>query len=150
MPHAPDTLIVLADAEHARLVRHGPAAGFVTVDTLTSEAAGQRAAELMTDRLGRSFESAGTTRHGISPRHDPLEGAREVFARVIAARIASETFDRLLLVAPSHTLARLQDALDAGARGKLGGTLDKDLLKTPDAALAAHLHPWDLHPAGSA
>ena len=150
MPDGPDTLIVLADAEHARLVRYGPAAGYVTVDTLASNAAGQRAAELVTDRLGRSFESASPTRHGIAPRHDPREGPREAFARAIAARIAAETFDRLLLVAPARTLALLQDTLEPGARAKLAGTLDKDLVKTPDAALAAHLHPWDLHPRGSA
>jgi protein required for attachment to host cells len=149
MPHQPDTLIVLADAEHARLVRHGPAAGFVTVETLDSGAAGLRAAELVSDRQGRSFESASPTRHSIAARHDPREGPREAFARAVAARIGTEKFARLLLVAPARTLALIEGALDAGARGKLGGTLDKDLLKTPDAALAEHLLPLYVHLPGS-
>ena len=141
MRHPGQLLIVLADGEHARLVRPGAVSGFVTVAAMTSDTAGQRTSGLVSDRQGRAFESASPTRHAIAPKHDPKQTARAAFAREVAARIGTEAFESLVLVAPPRTLATLREAIGAPARERLCGVLEKDLLKTPDAALEAHLHP---------
>ncbi len=141
MRHPDQLLIVLADGEHARLVRPGAVAGFVTVAEMTSRTAGARTQDLVSDRQGRAFESGNPTRHAIAPHHDPKRTAAEAFARAVADRIATEPFETLLLGAPAHTLAPLQAALDPAAQARLAGVLRKDLLKTPDDALAPHLHP---------
>jgi protein required for attachment to host cells len=55
---------------------------------------------------------------------------------------ASDEFDELLLVAPPRALQDLVAALDAAARTKLVGSLEKDLTKTPDHELWPHLREW--------
>ncbi len=71
---------------------------------------------------------------------------KEKFARLVGEQInaaaARDEFDELLLVAPPRALQELQDALDAVARAKLVGTLEKDLVKTPDHELWPHVREW--------
>ena len=140
MRHPERLLIVLADGERARLVRPGAVSGFATDAVLTSDTAGKRSSDLVSDRQGRSFESASPTRHAFTPRHDPKQQAELAFAQAVAARIDTERFDALVLVALPRSLALLTEALGAPARAKLHATLPKDLMKTPDAELGAHLH----------
>lgn len=48
-------------------------------------------------------------------------------------------FDELLLVAPARALHELRESLDKSTKAKLVGTLEKDLVKTPDHELWPHL-----------
>ncbi|MDE2006378.1 MAG: host attachment protein [Rhodospirillales bacterium] len=140
MRHPERLLIVLADGEHARLVRPGAVSGFATLATLAAGMAGQRTSDMVSDRQGRAFESASPTRHAFTPRHDPKREAHVAFAHEVAARIGEESFDALVLVAPPRTLAPLTEALPAPARERLRGSVAKDLTKVADAELGAHLH----------
>jgi hypothetical protein len=54
---------------------------------LDSRFAHRSGSELVSDRLGRSFESANPTRHAIAPRRDPGTAARVQFARAVAAEL---------------------------------------------------------------
>ena len=72
--------------------------------------------------------------------------AKDTFTRLVAeelsAAAARDEFDELLLVAPPRALHELREALDATAKAKLVGTLEKDLVKTPDHALWPHVRQW--------
>lgn len=139
-------LIVIADGEHARLVRQAKDNALHTQTVLESATAGARSAELGTDHPGATFHTGATAHHAIEPRHDLHTAAKETFAREVAKEIKTSMDEaedlRLLLVAPSHTLSSLQDALDPVAKQRVVGTLSKDLVKVPDHQLQPHLRQW--------
>ena len=141
----PKTWLAIVDAEHARFVALD-AGCFLTVQTLTSPIAGQRRSAIAGDRLGRTFESAGALRHAIAPRSDPRAPGRQRFAVQVAAELnaaaARELFARLILVAPARTLPAIEEALDPGVRRGIAARVAKNLTKTPDGDLAAHLPSW--------
>lgn len=68
----------------------------------------------------------------------------------IFTQMGAIMFDELVLVAPSHALSELTDALDTTTRAKLIATLAKDFVKTPDHELWPHLKEWvrPVHRAG--
>ena len=146
MTHSKVWLAIIG-GEHARFVRHD-GHRFHTLRTEASGTAGQRTAELVSDRLGRSFESAGILRHAITPRSDPHTREKEHFAAHIAAEIntaaSRSLFASLILAGPSRTLQAVEEALDPGVRRKIAGRLAKNLMKVSDLDLAGHFPAWPL------
>jgi protein required for attachment to host cells len=138
--------ILIADGEHARLLR--PAEDNVphVANSFDSATAHRMAHELVSDRPGRAFESARPGSHGVAPRHDPHRMEQAKFAHFIAEQLcraaANEAFDRLVLVAPAHVLNDIEVALDERTTAKVVGRLAKDLAKVPNHALSPHLHEW--------
>jgi protein required for attachment to host cells len=146
MATLPVLRIAIADGEHARFVQPDADNELRTVGSLDSASAHLRSRDIGSDKPGRSFESSSSTRHGVGPRHDLHAMAKERFIQAVAEQLnaasASEEFSQLVLVAPARALGELRDGLDAGARAKLIGTLEKDLVKTPDHELSPHLREW--------
>jgi protein required for attachment to host cells len=155
MPQHHKLCFVIADGGHARFMRPASDNALQTFETVDSTKAHKQDHDLVSGRPGRVAESATTGRHAYSPRHDPHEMAKDRFAHSIGRRIneasASDIFNELILVAPSHVLSELTDALDTTTREKLQGTLAKDLVKTPDHELWPHLKQWvkPTHRAGT-
>jgi protein required for attachment to host cells len=144
MRHRGTLWVIAADGEHARIVaRQARSEAFHTMITLDSPHAGERSAELGTDRPGRAFESASPARHAITPRQDLHEKAEREFLRSVAQRINQAAvlrqFDQLVLVAPSRAMPILRDTLSPQARLRLVATVRKDLTKVPDHEIAAHI-----------
>ena len=82
----------------------------------------------------------------MEPRSDPHDRAKIKFADLVAEQICAaskaDEFHELVLVAPAHVLAELQDKLDSTTRAKLTGTLAKDLVHVPNHDLWPHLKEW--------
>lgn len=139
-------LMVIADGEHARFVRPAEDNGLHTQYALNSSAAGLRSADRGSDHPGAAFHSGASAHHAVAPRHDPHVLAEEEFARSVAAQVNVEVKRsdelELVLVAPPHTLAILQEELDAVARSRVLGALAKDLVKVPNERLQPHLKTW--------
>lgn len=140
------SLFVIADAEHARFVRIAANGALHTVEAFDSVAVHRRPSDLGSDHPGAAFHSTSTAHHAFVPRHDPQEVASHQFAAAISDEInmafARGEFDRLVLAALPHTAQVLSERLSTGAASVLIGTLDKDLVKTPDDALSTHLRAW--------
>lgn len=138
--------IIIADGEHARFVQPDADNTLRTVSSLNSASAHQRSRDIGTDRPGRAFESGTTARHAVGPRHDLHAMEQERFVRLVGEQINAasgrDEFDELLLVAPPRVLHELREALDAVTRTKLVGTLEKDLVKTPDHELWPLVREW--------
>ncbi|MBO0711207.1 MAG: host attachment protein [Acetobacteraceae bacterium] len=98
---------------------------------------------LGTDRPGRVRESQGGARHAYEPRYDLHEGRKADFAEIVAERLerAAKTgqFDRLVLIAPPATLGHLRAAIGEQARGRLRGTLARDLTRARSEAISKQL-----------
>jgi len=146
MPKTPRLIIVIADGEHARIVRPRLDHVLRTEKRLDSEAAHKQSSDLGSDAPGASFHSDSSAHHALAPRHDPHRLAEEAFARVVATEVNQMTgdaaFDRLVIAAPDHSLALIRGALDETTRVKLVGTLAKDLVKVPDDELAPHFQDF--------
>lgn len=140
-----DTIWVLvADSGRARLFRAGGARAPLEEQTdLVMPAARLREQELLSDRPGRAFDSAGRGRHAM----EPATPAKEVESRRFAARIAAlldaerqaGAFARLVLVAPPAFLGQLRAALGDPVRALVGAEVHKDLVRLDAAALREHL-----------
>lgn len=137
---------LIADGEHARFVEADAYNVLRTSRSFDSASAHLASHDIGSDRPGRSFESATQGSHGIAPRHDPHQLEKAKFAHFVADETgiaAGEgVFDRLVLVAPTHCLHEIEDALDARTAAMVTGRLAKDLVKTPDHELSPHLREW--------
>ena len=133
--------ILIADGEHARLLRPDADNVLHIATSFDSASAHLASHELGPDRQGRSFES-----DVVVPRRDPHQMAKTKFARFVAECLnevsADDGFDRLVLVAPAHALREIESSLDAATARKLIGKLAKDLVKVPNHALSSHLQDW--------
>ncbi len=139
------TWILIADAGRARVLQNmGPGKGTTAVDGLASESALPSSTnEIVADRQGRSFESTGSTRHPMEPRTDPREQMKRSYLEMLAdqldGKLQAGAFDRLVVVAPPQALGILRAAFSDRVRSAVSGELAKDLTKTPDHDLGAHL-----------
>ena len=146
MPQTHKLCFLVADGEHARFLRPAEDNALHAFETMNSATAHLRTSDLVSDRSGRSFESDSVTRHAHTPRHDPHDEAKKKFAHIVAARAnalsAADAFHELVLVAPSHILSEIADALDQPAAARVTGRLAKDLTKVPEHDLPPHLKEW--------
>lgn len=126
----PKVWILLADAEHARVVAPAVKQGqFLTEVT---------------------FKAPGTVaQHGGASRVDPHAQAKTHYAQALAAELArhANAFDQLVLAAPPHTLHDLRSAISGAVAAKVVDSINKDLVKLNDHDVSAHLAKWWLVPA---
>jgi protein required for attachment to host cells len=138
------TWIVIADGANARVLEsHGPAQALAPVEAMTMSGDHRANHEILADRPSRTHESVGPTRHAIEPATDPHRDLKRTFAEhvvdTLTARLATKSFDRFVLVAPPKTLGDLRAALTPALRAVLHAEVTKDLIKTPQNEIAAHL-----------
>jgi protein required for attachment to host cells len=140
----PPTWIVIADGARARVFAHaGPGKGLQAV--LDNESADARAhiGDIVSDRAGRTFDSAGEGRHGYEPPVDPKREAQLAFARSLARALEDglnrHRFERLVIAAPPRALGDLRACLSKAVAAAVVHELPKDLTNLPDHALADHL-----------
>jgi protein required for attachment to host cells len=99
--------------------------------------------ELMPDRAGRAFSSAGPARSAIEPHSDPHRQLKRNFVQRLADALAhgwrDRAYDHLIMVGAPAALGDLRAALSPEVRAKVTAEVPKDLTQIPDAAVAEHL-----------
>jgi len=142
--HANPFLIVVADGAAAHFYElPGPGKPLrpAGIDSMTQPNQPSRA--LTSDRPGRSFESASTTRHAVAPKSDPHDLEELRFSRAVAETIeqalAKSPHSRLVLVAAPTFLGQLRQALGSGLADRIHAELPRDLVRTPMNELPKHL-----------
>ena len=60
---------------------------------------------------------------------------------MLASRLRSKAYDRLVIVAAPSALGDLRPAISEQVRAKVTGEVAKDLTKTPDGEVAGHFQP---------
>ena len=136
------TQFVIADAAHARWVKHSEKADdFVTVDVLKAEDRPHGSPQ------GVVFEGSSGRRFTVEEADEARRAHHDAFAVLVAERINLEAaqggFERLAVVAPARTLSAIEHHLSAEASAKLTRRLAKDLVKTPDHELGLWLRPLE-------
>lgn len=113
--------VVVADESRAiiysRKTRRGP---LLELSSLENEMSRSKTSELISDRGGRSYDSAGKGRHTMArEKSDPKRHLAEAFAKQIAERIGKATHvgscRGYALVAPPRFLGILRDAVSIAA-----------------------------------
>lgn len=144
-------LYVIADGGRARFIERDSQGRFRTASSFESSSLHKQSRDIATDRPGRVFESADSSRHGIEPRLDPHEAEKRSFVDLVVAEIgrahAARSFDQFVFVAPPKVVGEFRRAAPATLASALKCTLQKDLTNTPDQDLTAHLSPEALREA---
>ena len=138
------TWILIADGARARIVlNEGPGSGVTAVEGGLFEQDLKPTREIMADRAGRTFDSAGTGRHAMEQPTDPVRQEKRHFAHHLADHladaVAKNAFDRLVVVAAPSALGDLRAAMSDKVRDRIHAELPKDLTKVPNDKLASHL-----------
>lgn len=138
------TWIIVADGGHARILANdGPGKGLHQIKGAHWDGDRQPSREIMADKPGSAFDSAGQGRHGVAPSADPREQVETAFLHqlvgYLSAHEASDAFDRLVLVAEPHALGILRKQLPGSLQQRIYGELDRDLTKVPVDKIGDHL-----------
>jgi len=150
MTRHPMTWIAVADSAHAAIyAQAAPGAALAAVPGGALASPNLKGGEIVSDRPGRAFDSAGQGRHAMESEVDPRRQETLAFVREVAAlleaRAKRNEFDRLVLVAPPRTLGDLREALDKTVKSRVAAEIAKDLVALkPDelrARLADELRP---------
>jgi protein required for attachment to host cells len=138
------TWILVADGAQAQVFEHGgPGKGLAAVKDLHFEEKHLKAQDIMADRPGRSFASAGPgTRSAMEYSSNPVEVREERFVRALADKLEvlrqQGRFDRLIIAAAPAALGDIRPALSDGVKDTVIAELPKDLTNIPQPQLDRH------------
>ena len=138
-----NTWVVVADGTRARLFNRHKNRTLEEFDTLLSPEHRLHEGDLVTDRDGRSFDSAGSGRHAMGNKNAAKDHEMANFARRLAARLDegrnAGQLERLVLIAPPRFLGQLRANLSGPASDLVALTIGKELTTLPAAKLEAHV-----------
>lgn len=137
-----DTWLLVANGSVARLFKINNKHSLSEVTILEHPESHLRTRDLVTDTLGRDFESNNPTRHAMEPKTTPKQQEFIDFARRIAsyleeARINGK-YEHLYLVAGPSLLGLLRQELTAPTSKLIKGEANKDLTHLPTHELSSH------------
>jgi len=138
------TWIVIADGNQAKVFEHdGPGKGLRALKDLQFEQEPLKASDIMADKPGRSFASAGPgSRSSMEYSSDPVALRERKFveklANVLNEKQSQGKFDRLVIAAAPAALGDIRPALSDQVKETILAELPKDLTNIPVPKLAAH------------
>lgn len=142
MIKAPKCWFVVADASRAIAYRRRQdRPGYDEVARWESPTAAKPAADLVSDRPGRAFDSRGGQRHAMEPPTDPRLLAKQAFAAEVAEALnaaqAAKSFENFVLFAPARMQSEIRKRLAGPTAEAMAQTVDKDLTQAPALDLYA-------------
>jgi len=137
------TWVLIADGAQARILEYtGPSKGLVQIEGLKFQDAHMKNREIMADRPGRAFSSAGFGRSAMEQRTDPSDHREAEFLRSVAELINQKSlenaFRRLVIAAPPQALGDLRRFLTPATMEKVKAEISKDLTTVPILQLGKH------------
>jgi len=135
---------VVADGDQAKIIENdGPGKGMHAIKDLGLEQAHLKARDIMADKPGRAFSSAGPgSRSAVDYKTDPVQDRERKFverlAEMLDQKYTEGAFERLVIAAAPSALGDLRPALSEELRKAVVAELPKDLTNIPTANLAEH------------
>ncbi len=138
------TWILIANGARARVMQaEGVGKGITALPSMVFGQDAKKTSDIMADRPGRTFDSAGAGRHSMAYHSEPERGRERAFAAMLIGTLQRAyeegEFERLVLVAPPQALGDLREALPLDLAKTLRGTLAKDLTQLPNSKIPKHL-----------
>jgi protein required for attachment to host cells len=138
-----NTWVVVADGTRARLFNRHKNRKLEEFDTLLSPAHRLHEGDLVTDRDGRAFDSAGSGRHAMGNKNVAKDHEMTLFAKRLAARLeegrTAGELERLVLIAPPRFLGQLRIQLSGPSADLVALAIDKELTTLTADKLEAHV-----------
>lgn len=136
--------IVVGDSSRCRIFSQEKRFGELTyVDELEHAASRLSDADLISDRPGRSFDSAGQGRHAMEPRTEPQTEQAVRFARRIATMLdrgrVENRFESVVLMLEPSFLGILREHLTKGLRPRVESEIAVNLSRASEKSILAKL-----------
>lgn len=133
------TWIMVANASNARLFTNsGPNKGLELVKELIHPESRERAAELVSDRIG-NYAGSGSYSQPTSPKeHEAERFALEIAHELEQGRV-NNAYEKLIVVTSSHFMGLLNGRITAQVKNKISESINKDYTHLPVKELAGHL-----------
>lgn len=133
------TWIMVANASHAKLFANkGPNKGLELLKELAHPQSRDKAAELVSDRVG-NFAGSGS----YAQPTDPKEHEAERFALEIAHELeqgrVSNAYEKLVMVTSAHFMGLLNGRITQQVKQRISGSINKDYTHLPVKELSGHL-----------
>ena len=126
-----NTWILVANATVARIFVAENNQKLKEIDLLEHPEGRLHERDLVSDRPGRAYESANTSRHAMDYQTSPKKHEIELFARRISnhldAAYNAGKFDKLYIVANPQFLGLLRQTIVSPVEKHIAGEVDKDM-----------------------
>jgi protein required for attachment to host cells len=138
------TWILIANGARARVLEHISSSHNITaVKDMEYSQESLSSSEIMADKPGRAFSTAGTSRSAMQPATDPVAKREADFAHGLAEilndKFSKKAFNRLVIFAAPKTLGDIREALSENIKTAIIAEIAKDLTKVPNDKIAKHL-----------
>lgn len=138
----PITWIMVANASHAKLfTNQGPHKGLQLVKELQHPESREKAANLVSDRVG-NFQGSGSYAQPTDPKqHEAERFALEISHELEAGRVGN-AYEKLILVASAPFLGLVNTRLTSQVKHKISESINKDYTHLAAKELAGHLEGY--------
>lgn len=138
-----DTWLLVANSSIARLFKVIKKQSLEEMKVLEHPESHLHTRDLVSDKMGRDFESVGPARHSIEPHISPKQQEFINFAKQIAryldeARLKGE-YERLYLVAGPSLLGHLRHELSPSTAKLVQAEANKDITHLTPQEMVSHL-----------
>ncbi|MDD3529876.1 MAG: host attachment protein [Gallionellaceae bacterium] len=133
------TWIMVANASHAKLFSNkGPNKGLELIKELEHPESREKAAELVSDRIG-NYAGSGS----YAQPTDPKEHEAERFALQIAQELeqgrVNNAYEKLVVVTSAHFMGLLNNRISQQVKNRISESINKDYTHLPVKELSGHL-----------
>ena len=145
-PLKPPTWLLVADGSQAKIFELAAKGRIQEKDALAVDHPPTR--ELVSDRPGRTFDSAGQGRHAMEPPTDAHEKAEADFLRSVAKRLEAgcqrKEFEELIVIAAPRALGLLRQLLPESVKDATTREVSHDLTGFTNPALETYLREHEI------
>lgn len=136
------TWILVANASQAKLFANlGPKKGLQLVKELEHPESREKAANLVSDRVG-NYQGSGSYAQPTPPKEHEAERFAQELSRELEEGRVNNAYERLILIASAHFMGLLNNRLTSHVRSKVTESIEKDYTRLPIKELAAHLEGY--------
>jgi protein required for attachment to host cells len=137
------TWILVANSATARIFNMESNGSLTELKALMHPASRLHQRDLVSDREGRSFESAYPAHHALEPPTPAKQVEFAIFAKLISDHLNEEhragKFNKLYIAASPHFLGLLRKDFSPQIVETIAGEIDKDITHLPASEVKAHL-----------
>lgn len=138
-----NTWVMVANSTIARFFEVEKSGALKEIESFVHPESRMHARDLVSDRPGRSYESATVARHAIEPRTSPKEVEENEFAKQISDHLHTAhqegKFKHLYIASSPHFLGLLRQCMTSTTMHALKAEIDKDITHMPPLDIRKHL-----------
>jgi protein required for attachment to host cells len=130
---------MVANASQAKLyANNGPKKGLQLVKELLHPESREKAANLVSDRIG-NYAGSGSYAQPTDPKEHEAERFALELSRELEDGRVKNAYEKLIVVASSHFMGLLNQRISGQVKNKVAEFIEKDYTRLPVKELSGHL-----------